>query len=191
MSDTLGFISRKYETYNEDPGTISNTKGDPGGKSYGIYQLALKTGTLGNYVRQSKFEGNLTQYKLASPEFDRTWKQLAVEYPEEFREDQHNFITRTHYNPVRSNSNLPDTQAINEALYSMSVQHGRAKQIVEAAESNITEEDTEYDIIDKLYEARSEYIHDLRNRGKLNPRLAANIISRYQREHADVIKLCL
>ena len=48
----LGDLSQYYETGNSaDPGKISTTPGDPGGKSYGIYMFASNAGTPLTFVR--------------------------------------------------------------------------------------------------------------------------------------------
>jgi LysM repeat protein len=51
----LGVLSAKYETGGRGPGIVSTGSGDPGGVSYGSYQMATKTGTVARFVSQSDF----------------------------------------------------------------------------------------------------------------------------------------
>ena len=51
----LGSLSAKFETSGRGPGTVSTGAGDPGGVSYGSYQMASKTGTVKRFVTQSNF----------------------------------------------------------------------------------------------------------------------------------------
>ncbi|CCH48492.1 protein of unknown function [Pseudodesulfovibrio piezophilus C1TLV30] len=52
---SLGKLSEKYETGGRGAGTVSTGKGDPGGVSYGLYQMTSKnheTGETGGTVEQ-------------------------------------------------------------------------------------------------------------------------------------------
>ncbi|HEY0366030.1 MAG TPA: LysM domain-containing protein, partial [Pyrinomonadaceae bacterium] len=44
LAEALGTLSAKYETGGRGPGTVSTGAGDPGGVSYGSYQMATKMG---------------------------------------------------------------------------------------------------------------------------------------------------
>ena len=119
---SLGKTSEEFESGKRGPGVINEyngkASGDLGGASYGLYQLASNlppvmpsgkmrksaaSSTLVSYIRQSRFKNKLLGLKPATPEFDAVWKQIAKEYPEEFREDQHEFIKKTHYDVMLSN----------------------------------------------------------------------------------------
>ena len=56
LADMLGELSAKYETGGRGPGTVSTGSGDPGGVSYGSYQMATKTGTVARFVGQKGFQ---------------------------------------------------------------------------------------------------------------------------------------
>jgi hypothetical protein len=45
----IGAIAERFESGGRGPGTVSSGAGDPGGISYGTYQLASRTGTLGGW----------------------------------------------------------------------------------------------------------------------------------------------
>jgi len=46
----LGALSAEFESGGRGPGTVSSGKGDPGGVSYGIYQLSSKAGTVAGFL---------------------------------------------------------------------------------------------------------------------------------------------
>ncbi len=53
----LGKLSEKFETSGRGPGTVSGGQGDPGGRSYGSYQMTSKPngGTVKRFVSQPNF----------------------------------------------------------------------------------------------------------------------------------------
>jgi hypothetical protein len=56
----LGQLSEKYESGGRGPATVSSGIGEPGGVSYGTYQLASKIGRADQFVRQyypARFQG--------------------------------------------------------------------------------------------------------------------------------------
>jgi hypothetical protein len=186
----LGKLSRNYEVGPKGTvGTISKGTGDPGGKSYGLWQLASKTGTLKAFVNQSKYKYKLATVPLASAEFDRAWKQIAIDYPDDFEQDQYNFIKKTHFDPVYSlwlSRGMNDHHAIQEVLWSMGVQHGKAKTIVERAITNIkvhVTQSVELHILE-LYNARRKYV-----RSFLKGKLLTALLNRYDQEERDAYKL--
>ena len=56
IAEALGELSAKYETGGRGPGTVSTGSGDPGGVSYGSYQMATKMGTVARFVAQTGFQ---------------------------------------------------------------------------------------------------------------------------------------
>ena len=77
----LGDLSRLYES-NGDPGCISNGWGDAGGKSYGMYQLASRMGSVNSYLGWCKragywFADYLMEHEVGSAGFDTAWSYLA------------------------------------------------------------------------------------------------------------------
>lgn len=182
----LGDISRKYESGNHGPGTITNNPQDPGGKSYGSFQFALKTGTLDLYIQNSKYKSKFKGLQLGSAQFDAVWKQLAVTDTISFLEDQQSFIKRTHFDPVRLEADRlkwPNNQAINEAIFSLSVQHGKAIKILKSITRKMGH--TAEDLINLLYDARESYVKTL----KLSAQLLKSLLNRYKHERIDVLNL--
>ena len=142
LSDSLlGFVSEKYES-NGDPGIISGGVGDPGGKSYGAWQLASKVGSVDNFLiwlKTSKVEfyNSLIEAKTLdggtfSTNFDTAWKSLATNYYDEFYQLQRRYIKSQYYDALitkLNNSGIDyksrlNSFAIRNMLWSLSVQHG-------------------------------------------------------------------
>jgi LysM repeat protein len=129
----LGALSERYETGGRGPGTVSSGSGDPGGVSYGTYQLA------GNLGRPQQFLANegrawAAEFGGASPgsaSFTAAWKAIAAREPERFEAAQHAYIQRTHYDVqvahVQSAAGLDlstRSNALKDVAWSTSVQHG-------------------------------------------------------------------
>jgi len=123
----LGKTSAKYESGGRKAGVISTGKGDHGGASYGTYQLSSKTGTLSEYLQQSRYKNHFDGLILASSEFNAKWIELANADPG-FGQDQHEFIKRTHYdvqNEKLKSAGLDlsnRSRPVQDALWSTSVQ---------------------------------------------------------------------
>lgn len=184
-SSMLGDISAKYESGKSGPGTISSGRGDPGGVSYGTHQLASKTGTLQRFLRESGYGDQFAGMSPGTQPFNAKWKELAQDSA--FGDAQRNFIKKTHYDPLRqyaSSRGIMDHPAVNEALFSMGVQHGGAKRIIDRA--GITEDDDPSTAIQKLYDARRSYVSGV---GGLSSTMKQSLMRRYDSELQDVMGL--
>lgn len=186
----IGEIAEKYETGGKGPGAISTDKGDPGGTSYGSYQIATKVGTMAGYLkRNTPYTKQLNQFSVGSSGFNNTWKELAQKDPEGFKQDQFDYISTISYNPARKYADKlgwPDSVAIDSALFSVSNQHGGWKKIMDAVHLEFLE--TESSIINKFYDARANYVASLTK--SLNAAMIRNIIkNRCINERKDVLQL--
>lgn len=188
----IGEIAEKYETGGRGPGFISDgDKWDPGGTSYGSYQLALTPGTLRGFLNDgSSYAKQLRLFKPDTPAFNSKWKALALEDPQGFKEAQFEYVEKLSFIPARQLANelgWPDNLAINSALFSCSNQHGGYKKImnsvnIKADKSNIK------DLINKFYDARAAYINSLTS--PQIKKVRANLIrERTVNERHDVLKL--
>ena len=98
----LGDLSASYES-NGDPGCISTGWNDPGGKSYGSYQLASNMGSVQEYIdwlcaNEYWFGPELNKYYVGSAQFDAAWKWLAEGgNREDFARSQHDYIKYAYY----------------------------------------------------------------------------------------------
>ena len=186
--NNLGRVSEKYESGGRGVGTISTGKGDAGGVSYGTYQLASKTGTMRKFLNSKEAEpyaGRFEGLEPGTPEFNKAYKEAVKSDPEGFSEAQHAYIKRTHFDPVAAYAKAKgidvNDPAIQEALWSQSVQHsgkGNRKIIDSAvAKGGETNEDT----INALYDARGDYAGQYAS--------ASATHNRYARERQDVLAI--
>lgn len=171
----LGSLSERYESGGRGCGTVSGGQGDPGGVSYGLYQLASRTGTVAAFL---KAEGARWAAELSaapgSPAFSMAWKAIAAREVEAFSAAQHAFIERTHYRPtvagvIQTTGHDLDSrpQALRDATWSTAVQHGgavrllsRAVAVADAAGSRGT---TAHDraTLEAIYRLRAEYVRSI------------------------------
>lgn len=189
----LGYISEKYESGGRGPGVISGGKGDFGGKSYGTYQLSLNAGTLNNFVKQSSFRGDLNTVDIAGTEFDVIWKRLATDQTEAFKQDQHDFIEKTHFVPCLNKLSFLDVQnrsdAINEMIWSYSVQYGAgggANKIIRALNGKNVQELSDADIVELCYNDRRNMVS---SDFKKSPSLHGALKTRFENEKKDILAI--
>jgi hypothetical protein len=164
---------------------VSSGIGDPGGVSYGTHQLSSAKGTMAKYLASPegrKYAPAFAGLIPGSQQFSAVYRKVAAEDKEGFTKSQKDFITRTHYDPVAAhakslgyNTNDPRIQ---EVLYSMGVQHGRAKQVVSSAGAGTGKSVEEQ--VRALYAARTNYVIGLGLSGE---------VRRYQREQRDVLAM--
>ncbi|NNF34966.1 MAG: hypothetical protein HKN68_12710 [Saprospiraceae bacterium] len=162
----IGKLSKTWESGNQGPGTISNTPGDPGGKSYGIYQISSRQDYLSDFLNNEgiKFHSFFHGLPIASKDFDSAWKSVAAVYPKEFAELQHNFIERTHYeifieriDPKLKFEIENYSPVLQDVLWSTVVQHGPYSNIFNYALAGMnTEVISEESIINLIYEERGK-----------------------------------
>ncbi len=135
----LGSLSEKYESGNRGPGTVSSGVGDPGGVSYGTYQLSSKLGHADKFVAKY-FPDEFKGLKAGSDEFTKRWKQLAKEQTDKLREKEHLYIQVTHYDPQVANLKKllmldvnARSRALQNAVWSTAVQHGPNAKVIDRA----------------------------------------------------------
>lgn len=142
-TDSLGKLSTKYETGNRGPATVSTGKGDPGGVSYGSYQLASKIGRADQFVRKhypEEFKG----LKGGTDEFTKKWKELASKDPDGLKRKEHEFILVTHYNPQAEKlkkAGLDVTArsaAFRDVVWSTAVHHGPNTDVITSSLTTLT-----------------------------------------------------
>jgi hypothetical protein len=189
----LGSISAEFESGGRGVTTVSSGRGDPGGVSYGAHQLASKTGTMSAFLESPHATAYAPMFEGTEPgteAFNELYKTVAESDPEGFAQAQKDFITEKHYSPVESFAAdagfTTEDRAIQEALFSMGVQHGGAKKIVKAAAKLLDDDPTVDEQVEALYAARSAYVKRLR---KLPKKTKRSVLSRYRREQAKVMAL--
>lgn len=122
----LGQTSAWFETRGHGAGTVSTGQNDHGGVSYGEYQLSSSSGTVKEYLDQSKYRKDFDGLTPGTNAFSAKWKEMAKQ--DGFAEDQHDFIKRTHYDvefAALKHDGLDLTgrgPAVQDALWSTAVQ---------------------------------------------------------------------
>lgn len=185
----IGDKIAKFESGAKGTAAISTGAGDPGGVSYGKYQLASKTGTLQSFLKQSGYDSVFHGLTPGTQPFNDKWLSLA--HNQSFKEAENQFIVDTHYKPVEDHASqlgIPvDNDMIKEALFSMSVQHSGANSIVDKAVRSLQGRDnlTDKDVLKALYSARSNYVSNLKT---LSAPIKASILNRYRDEEELLIE---
>ncbi|TGO04328.1 WXG100 family type VII secretion target [Serinibacter arcticus] len=133
-----GDLSARYESRG-DVATVSTGVGDPGGVSYGTYQLATTRGVPQEFVTWARehypaAHDRLTGLTPGTPAFGTAWRELATADAAGFGQAQHEFITEHHFRPGvdRITSRVPGftlegrDPVVADVVWSSSVQHGPA-----------------------------------------------------------------
>lgn len=203
-ADELGILSAKYETGGRGPGVVSTGVGDPGGVSYGSYQMASKMGVPQRFVCQPGFQwatdfANLT---AGTADFTACWKRIAAAQTDAFQKAQHAFIKQSHYDLLAAKilaDNKLDVNtrsvALQNVIWSTAVQHGGATPIVGRAIANLScaTSDPTYDkqLICAIYAERGRKKPDgnLAYFGKSSPSVQAGVSKRFQNEQVDALNM--
>lgn len=166
----VGDLTIKYETSGKGPGYISNGSkwGDPGGDSYGSYQLETKKGTMPEYLKNidDKFTRELKGLKINSSQFKAKWRELAKEDPEGFQQSQFTYLAHKpngHYDGVEYARALGwnvNNLAMQSAIFSIVNQSGGWKKGIFDKSGIKPTDDLEVQI-NKLYDARANYFKSL------------------------------
>ena len=180
--EQLGALSEAFESGDRGPGTVSSGAGDPGGVSYGVYQLSTKAGTLGKFLDAEcqPWRDTFSALIPGTPAFTAIWKAIAAREPDAFRAAQHAFIERTHYRPLvaavfaQTALDLDSrSHAVRDVTWSIAVQHAGARKIlstaIDAVDAKLKRDDSGYDaaLIDATYSARTDYVLGLAANEKL------------------------
>jgi hypothetical protein len=165
----IGLLTKKYECSNKGPGYISNGSkwGDPGGDSYGSYQLETKKGTMQEYLTRvdDKFTEALRALKINSDSFKSKWKDIALKDPVGFEQSQFNYLANKkngYYDGIKYAKNLgwnTDNLAMKSAIFSAVNQSGGWKTFFD--KTGIIKTDSLDVQINKLYDARANYFKKL------------------------------
>jgi murein DD-endopeptidase MepM/ murein hydrolase activator NlpD len=204
LAEALGNLSAKYETGGRGPGTVSTGVGDPGGVSYGSYQMATKMGTVTRFVGQAGFPWARDFQGLApgTAQFTAVWKRIATEQTADFQNAQHAYIKQTHYDLLATKvatENAVDvntrSRALQDVIWSTAVQHGGATPIVSRAIASLTCDcsDPTYDkqLICAIYAERGRKKPDgnLAYISRSSPGVQAGVSKRFKNEEQDALAM--
>ena len=204
LADMLGELSAKYETGGRGPGTVSTGAGDPGGVSYGSYQMASKMGVPARFVSQSGFPwlSDFQGLKAGSAPFTACWKRIASAETDAFQRAQHAFIKKSHYDLLAAKVLNDDgldvntrRRALQDVIWSTAVQHGGATPIIHRAIANVSVPTTDpsYDekLIRAIYAERSRKKADgnLAYFSKSSPSVQKGVARRFRDELQDALAM--
>lgn len=204
LAEALGSLSAKYETGGRGPGTVSTGAGDPGGVSYGSYQMASKMGVPQKFVKQDGFPW-LTDFQnltAGSAEFTACWKRIAASDVDAFQKCQHAYIKQTHYDLLVAkilNDDQLDvntrSRALQDVVWSTAVQHGGNTSMVHKALANVrcARIDPAFDeqLIRAIYAERGRKKADgnLVYFSKSSPNVQKGVANRFQNELNDALAM--
>lgn len=204
LADALGTLSAKYETGGRGPGTVSTGAGDPGGVSYGSYQMATKMGTVARFIAQAGFPWAKDFQGLApgTAQFTAVWKRIAANQTADFQHAQHAFIKATHYDllcaKVLSENKVDINKrsgAVQDVVWSTAVQHGGATPIIGRAIANLacalTDPTYDKQLICAIYAERGRKKPDgnLAYFSKSSPGVQAGVARRFRDEQVDALAM--
>jgi murein DD-endopeptidase MepM/ murein hydrolase activator NlpD len=202
LADMLGELSAKYETGGRGPGTVSTGSGDPGGVSYGSYQMATKMGTVARFVGQTGFQWARDFQGLApgTAPFTACWKRIAANETDAFQRAQHAFIKKSHYDLLAAKILADDgldvntrSRALQDVVWSTAVQHGGGTSIIHKAIANVDGKpsDAGYDkkLISAIYAERGRKKPDgnLAYFSKSSPGVQSGVAKRFKNEEQDAL----
>ncbi len=164
----IGDLAHKYEASNRGSGFISKgaSWGDPGGISYGSYQIETRKGTMAAYLAvNDAYTKQLVKLVVNSDSFMRKWRELSLNDPQGFQQSQFNFLCNKKggYNDAITYAKKlgwADNFAMQSAIFSTSNQSGGWKLGI-FNRAGITNSDSAIVQINKLYDARASYFKEL------------------------------
>ncbi len=204
LADMLGELSAKYETGGRGPGTVSTGAGDPGGVSYGSYQMASKMGVPARFVSQAGFPwlSDFQGLKAGTAPFTACWKRIAAAETDAFQRAQHAFIKKSHYDQLAAKVLNEDgldvntrCRALQDVIWSTAVQHGGATPIIHRAIGNVSVPTTDpsYDekLICAIYAERGKKKADgnLAYFSKSSPGVQKGVSNRFKSELQDALAM--
>lgn len=164
----IGTLSERYES-NGDPAAIGRDR--TGGYSYGTYQIATKVGTMNSFLSyMNQYPDMYSQLQSAggnagatsgTTAFKNTWISLAAD--PQFKQAQHDFIQVTHYDKlvkkIKNDTGIDicdgtHCNGLQDAVWSISVQHGPGSRIPTLGISNAGGSPTDDDIINAIFDER-------------------------------------
>lgn len=196
----VGFTSAKYES-NANPGTISNTPGDYGGKSYGAFQFSSKTGSLDSFVNSINKKDEQVYSRLSEAKardgnkfganFDSAWISIALSDKNKFMKLQQDCIKENYYDTaaqaLKSKYGFDISkkgEALKESLFSTVVQHGVGGTLSVFSKLNLKNSDD--NIINDLYNERQKVNVYFRSSSQ---EIKQSVYNRFTKEKQDMLNM--
>jgi len=203
LEHKAGRLSARYES-NEEIDCIGYDS--RGGTSYGQFQIASKTGSMGYFIKflDEKAPDLASRLKAAGPadtggrtgQMPTAWKQIASSDPKRFEALQHEFIRSYSYSPAAKSISLTTgvdvtrrSYALREVLWSTAVQHGPGgaerifSRAIEKAEALPVGQDFDKSVIEEVYRIRGQKFF------RHNKRVREAVLSRFRDEKTTAIAM--
>jgi len=138
MSDAFGFVSRVFEVgdaYAADltkaASVVGYTPGDPGGMSFGMYQLSDPK-MIEKFLKQYGYWEEFKGIPLKSEAGKRKWQELAKREGVKFARAQQEFVMKEYYAPgaviaKRYGIDVNRSKALREMVIARTVQQGTTR----------------------------------------------------------------
>lgn len=156
---------------------------DGSGYSYGLYQMYSEDVVAKKYFKSYQEKLGIRGV-LGSAIFNVSFIQQCKKNKSVFTDTQRNFIKKVIYVPIRlwaDQQGIPRLAAVNEALFSIAVQHGKAKKVIQGAGEYTSRNRWLF----SLYTSRINYVLSLR----LPEDLKNILVKRYQMEFEDILSI--
>lgn len=209
LEDWLGKLSERFETGGRGPRTVSTGVGDAGGVSYGSYQMTSRGGgTVARFVAQEDFPWRSEFIGLTpgTAPFTQKWVDIATAEPRAFHRAEHQFIKRTHFDPlvarVRAEHQIDiasHSRALQNVIWSTAVQHGPNSTVVQSAINALRERGAfdpdaagfDRSLIEAIYAERGRQREDgaLVHFSNNSREVQAGVAKRFVNELRDALKL--
>ncbi len=211
-ANDIGGLSAKHESSpGGDPGRISTGRNDPGGVSYGSYQLSSRAKRVDAFLASPEalpWAAQFRNLRPATPAFNDHWRAAAAGNPAAFHAAQKAFVGRENYKlTVKSVAHATGyelhnaSNAVRQVAWSVAVQHGGARFILGDAVRNtdlsFRRDDQRYQraLINNIYDRRIQYVTVLRDRAiaQSHPGTARtfnnDITGRYPQERVEALQI--
>lgn len=182
----FGWLSRMFESGGAGPGAISSGKGDFGGKSYGLYQFASRTGGASAFVNSNPWlKSSFSGLAPGSSAFDAKWKSMAAD--PNFASAQHSYVKKKYLDPllkkVQASTGLDLSKrhpVVLEELLSTAVQYGPGTSVVARALQGATNNITDAEILARIGKYKYETVSS--HFKSSSPAVQSSVARRFQKE---------
>jgi LysM repeat protein len=202
----LGKLSERFEVGNRGPGTVSTGRGDAGGVSYGSYQMTSKPngGTVKRFISGPAFpfRDRFSGLTPGSAAFSAVWKEISASRRDEFQNSQHDFIKKTHFDPLVQKiinedglNVLTRSRTLQDVIWSTAVQHGPGNDVIHRALTTLRvgPEDPDFDrsLIVAIYAERGRKTPagNLARFSRNSPEVQRGVARRFRDEQRDALAM--
>lgn len=202
----LGKLSERFEVGGRGPGTVSTGRGDAGGVSYGSYQMTSKPngGTVKRFVSHPAFlfRDRFIGLTPGTARFSAVWKEIAAARRDEFQNSQHDFIKKTHFDPLVQKiisedglNVLTRSHTLQDVIWSTAVQHGPGNDVAHRALTTLSigpaATDFDRSLIVAIYAERGRKTPagNLARFARNSPEVQRGVARRFRDEQRDALAM--